>query len=437
MAKRRTRKNPEPFRFGEIVKAGNTLGVYIGEHARKAQSKIAISYKPMGDTIEVRYVPHVRIQPTTATAGSALREVLAWLDRNPDARGAKYATKDSYLKPGQDSYRTRVPMPMGSTVGLGGAGAGTTLLRRHAQHTSEDNLRQEDRYKENPRADFWSTDVRKYGDAEQVSSFATRSGNRGYVYAHGKSFVLQIYSPASQTIQQVTRYKTRAAAESAGLRRNSGRAALYEVLVGNIGTVHRGSNRKAADAVFALYRGQSKSGRGRAAGEDVTLFANGEPVREHQGDLRENPRRSATGNPGKVLREGEMLIHAGHSIQRSGSKFVVQPYGREFSQLSSAKAWLGRHVKREMTKPTRNPLALRTNGKGRPRGQVYRGLRVLSCGGVYIVEAYKEPFKTAAEARAWIDDQLGSAPVRRASKQIDVSANRPFPLSLFTANPRR
>jgi hypothetical protein len=132
-----------------------------------------------------------------------------------------------------------------------------------------------------------------------------------------------------------------------------------------------------------------------------------------------------------------MLIHAGHSIQRSGSKFVVQPYGREFSQLSSAKAWLGRHVKREMTKPTRNPLALRTNGKGRPRGQVYRGLRVLSCGGVYIVEAYKEPFKTAAEARAWIDDQLGSAPVRRASKQIDVSANRPFPLSLFTANPRR
>jgi hypothetical protein len=144
-----------------------------------------------------------------------------------------------------------------------------------------------------------------------------------------------------------------------------------------------------------------------------------------------------TRNPGKVLREGEMLIHAGHAIERVGTKFVVRPYGREFTKLASAKAWLGRHVKREMTKPTRNPLALRTNGKGRPRGQVYRGLRVLSCGGVYIVEAYKEPFKTAAEARAWIDDQLGSAPVRRASKQIDVSANRPFPLSLFTANPRR
>ena len=435
MAKSRTRKNPEPFRFGEIVKAGNTLGVYIGEHARKAQSKIAISYKRMGDTIEVRYVPHVRIQPTTATAGPALREVLAWLDRNPEARGAKYATKDSYLKPGQDSYRTRVPMPMGATVGLGGAGAGTTLLRRHAQHTSEDNLRQEDRYKKNPIVDFWSTDVRKYGGAEQVSSFATRSGNRGYVYAHGKSFVLQIYSPASRTVQQVTRHKTRDAAERAGLRRNPAEAALYEVLVSNIGTVHRGSNRKAADAVFALYRGQSKSGRGRAGGEDVTLLANGEPVREHQGDLREN--RGSLRNPGKVLREGEMLIHAGHSIQREGSKFVVQPYGRAFSQLSAAKAWIGRHVKREMTKPTRNNPSLRTNGKGRPRGQVYRGLRILSCGGVYIVEAYKEPFKTAAEARGWIDTQLGSAPVRRATKQIDVSANRPFPLSLFTANPRR
>ena len=59
----------------------------------------------------------------------------------------------------------------------------------------------------------------------------------------------------------------------------------FEVIVGNIGTVYDGDNRGLADQDFAAYVRLSKAGYGRASGEDVTLFVDGEPEMEHDGWL--------------------------------------------------------------------------------------------------------------------------------------------------------
>jgi hypothetical protein len=51
----------------------------------------------------------------------------------------------------------------------------------------------------------------------------------------------------------------------------------------------------------------------------------------------------------------DMLIHAGHGIQKRGSRYVVQPYNRDFGTLAAAKRWVEKHVRREMAEPTPNP----------------------------------------------------------------------------------
>jgi hypothetical protein len=57
----------------------------------------------------------------------------------------------------------------------------------------------------------------------------------------------------------------------------------YEVVVGNIGTVYSGGSFAAAKKASATYVAQSKTGKGRAGGEDVTILADGEIVREFLG----------------------------------------------------------------------------------------------------------------------------------------------------------
>lgn len=54
----------------------------------------------------------------------------------------------------------------------------------------------------------------------------------------------------------------------------------YVVVVDNIGLVHAGLSYAVALEVFNDYKKISKTGRGRAAGEAVTLFKNGEPFKE-------------------------------------------------------------------------------------------------------------------------------------------------------------
>ena len=62
---------------------------------------------------------------------------------------------------------------------------------------------------------------------------------------------------------------------------------LWEVVVGNIGTVHRTRNETKARADFATYVTQSSAGYGRAAGETVTLMRDGDPVAEHFGEEKD------------------------------------------------------------------------------------------------------------------------------------------------------
>ncbi len=57
----------------------------------------------------------------------------------------------------------------------------------------------------------------------------------------------------------------------------------YEVIVGNIGTVHTGSNGKDALEAFGEYVKLSRGNYGRAAGESVTLLADEEPIKEYYG----------------------------------------------------------------------------------------------------------------------------------------------------------
>lgn len=49
----------------------------------------------------------------------------------------------------------------------------------------------------------------------------------------------------------------------------------FQVVVGNIGHVYEGNNYMQARTIYSAYVKQSKSGIGRAAGEPVTLFHNG------------------------------------------------------------------------------------------------------------------------------------------------------------------
>lgn len=59
----------------------------------------------------------------------------------------------------------------------------------------------------------------------------------------------------------------------------------YEVIVGNIGTVYRGSDSHLAYIEYEEAVGASQSGYGRAAGEPVTLFEDGEVIKEHAPEL--------------------------------------------------------------------------------------------------------------------------------------------------------
>ena len=66
-----------------------------------------------------------------------------------------------------------------------------------------------------------------------------------------------------------------------------GSARYYEVIVGNVGSVHEGVDRDEAKEVFSQYVEMSKmygGAGGRVSGEDVTLFEDGEPIVEHEGE---------------------------------------------------------------------------------------------------------------------------------------------------------
>lgn len=62
----------------------------------------------------------------------------------------------------------------------------------------------------------------------------------------------------------------------------------FQVIVGNIGTVYSGNNIMQASAKFSAYVKLSKSGNGRAAGEDVTMMHNNEIRQEYVGTIAQS-----------------------------------------------------------------------------------------------------------------------------------------------------
>ena len=59
----------------------------------------------------------------------------------------------------------------------------------------------------------------------------------------------------------------------------------WEVIVGNVGKIYSGTNGFEAIKEYNAYVHISKSGLGRAGGEDVILFKNGEPHKEFFGTV--------------------------------------------------------------------------------------------------------------------------------------------------------
>lgn len=57
----------------------------------------------------------------------------------------------------------------------------------------------------------------------------------------------------------------------------------YEILVGNIGCVYVGESKTEASEYYREYVSQSKNGYGRASGEPVSLWEDGEIIREWEG----------------------------------------------------------------------------------------------------------------------------------------------------------
>lgn len=68
-------------------------------------------------------------------------------------------------------------------------------------------------------------------------------------------------------------------------QRGYGRKHTYGVTVGNIGNPLETTNFCEAQKTFTEYVKQSKIGYGRAAGEEVILWKDGEPFKEYGGKL--------------------------------------------------------------------------------------------------------------------------------------------------------
>ncbi len=59
----------------------------------------------------------------------------------------------------------------------------------------------------------------------------------------------------------------------------------YGVTIGNIGNALATTNLREAEETYKEYVEQSKSGIGRACGENVILWRDGEPWKEYKGSL--------------------------------------------------------------------------------------------------------------------------------------------------------
>lgn len=56
---------------------------------------------------------------------------------------------------------------------------------------------------------------------------------------------------------------------------------MFEVIVGNVGTVHSGDSEREALLIFNTYVDRSKSGHGRCGNEEVTMMEDGDIAKQY------------------------------------------------------------------------------------------------------------------------------------------------------------
>jgi len=64
---------------------------------------------------------------------------------------------------------------------------------------------------------------------------------------------------------------------------------MYEVIVGNVGTVHTGNDEREALLIFSTYVDRSKAGRGRCGTEEVTLMKDGDIAKQYLPQFSDTP----------------------------------------------------------------------------------------------------------------------------------------------------
>jgi hypothetical protein len=113
---------------------------------------------------------------------------------------------------------------------------------------------------------------------------------------------------------------------------------IYEIIVGNIGTVYTGKSRREAMKHFYEYKNQSMTNYGRAAGEPVTLMENGEITQEHDG-AQENPAsRAPSRATATALRRAAYGKNPRHAIKRIPRIPLNSPL-KIFVQVKDGKEW--------------------------------------------------------------------------------------------------
>jgi hypothetical protein len=95
---------------------------------------------------------------------------------------------------------------------------------------------------------------------------------------------------------------------------------MYQVTVGNIGTVYDGDSLEEAEFAYKEYVEQSESGRGRAGNEEVTLWDGGEIMEYH---IPEGGDEDFDDNPKDTWHGTKALTHAkeaGDAVRRGATK---------------------------------------------------------------------------------------------------------------------
>lgn len=167
------------------------------------------------------------------------------------------------------------------------------------------------------------------GKHDRAGAFVT-TGDAIYSYnmklAHkdSKGRVVYDYKPLKHgnKAQSVTTARHMRALESvcdpgtkAGTKKNPAKC-VYSVQVNNIGTVYLGENKKKALKTYADYVSLSKSGRGRAAHDDVFLLCDGELVKEYlnwssteSDEYEHNPKKTSAKVERFLDRENVEVFH--------------------------------------------------------------------------------------------------------------------------------